>query len=90
MKEAQTKTIADATLVDYQNNLITIASTTALPPGSRVQFQLNIDPQLNGQALLGKVVSIRPSNRDRFILGIRLNSIKREQRLALQAKRISG
>jgi len=86
MKDPQTKTIADATLVDFSNNLITIIASQALPPGSRVQFQVDVNSQLSPVSLSGKVVSVRRSDKGNFILSIRLHSLTREQSLALRAK----
>ncbi len=86
MSHPQTRTIEHATLLDFQKDLITITTSTALPPGSRVQFNLDVESHLEPVSLLGKVVSIRPSDKGRFTLGIRLHSLTREQSLALSGK----
>jgi hypothetical protein len=78
------KSIVDPVLIDFRENLLTISSKAALPPGSRVEFDLPVKSGAAAVPIKGKVISIAPLSSDAYRLVIRLHSLTREQRATLE------
>jgi len=76
------KNIIDPVMVEFKDDKITIISSTALPPGSRVEFEL-AEPLVK---LQGKVLTITSEQENTFRYKIRLHTLTRDQRLSLSEK----
>ena len=76
---APKKTISNPIPIKLLGNRLTLTSPAAFPPGSLVQFELNVSTYPEPMKLLGKIISIVPGDSDCFRIVVRLHNLTREQ-----------
>jgi len=69
-------------LLDYHDGVAAVLCDDALPPGSRVRLVLS--PDLGAPPPSGKISGMRRSPDGTMVVTVRLNSLSREQRDALE------
>jgi hypothetical protein len=72
-------------LVALRADLITVTSETALPPGSRVRFELLPAEPAERLALAGKIVGLERRDDGTYAVSVRLHSLTRQERVQLVA-----
>ena len=79
------RTISIREVIAFRGDLIEVAAETALPPGSRVRLVLLETAAQQELTLAGKVVGIERAGAGGYALRVRLHSLPRDQREALEA-----
>lgn len=85
-KNATTRPLGDARFVDFHNDVVTIETTQALPPGSRISFFLSMENLPQPLHLHGKVARVEPVSEVTSRLVVRLHSLTKDQRTTLSNK----
>lgn len=85
-KNANTRTLADARFVDFKNDVLSVETTQALPPGSRISFFLSLEDLPHPLHLHGKVTRVEPGPEGTSRLIVRLHSLTKDQRTTLSNK----
>lgn len=81
----QARAIRVLELVALRADLITVTSDTALPPGSRVRFELPLVEPGDRLALAGKIVGLERRDGGTYAVSVRLHSLPRRERALLSA-----
>ncbi len=86
-KNPHTRPLCGAHFVDFENDVLTVESAHALPPGSRISLSLSLVSSSEPLALHGKVLRVEPPRAQGLPrLVVRLHSLTKEQRAALSQK----
>jgi hypothetical protein len=83
--DPHTRSILVLELVALHADLITVASEAALPPGSRVCFELPLVEPADRLALAGKIVGLERRDNGTYAVSVRLHSLPRRERALLEA-----
>jgi hypothetical protein len=69
--------------IGFKNDILTVVATAPTPPGSRLEFRLNLQQENKTVNVFGKIVTVRQLREGEFEMGIRLHTLGREERTAL-------
>ncbi len=78
-------TIKQPVFYGYKGDMLTVISDTPIPPGSRIDFPLNLKSADKAIPVRGKIVASVPIAGG-FRITIRLNSLSREDRNSLTSE----
>jgi hypothetical protein len=68
----------------FKNEILTVIATAPMPPGSRMEFKLFLQRGNKTVNVFGKIVTVRQHKEGEFEMGIRLHTLGREERAALE------
>ncbi len=83
MTNANTKTVENPIPKSLEGGILTIETKKPLPPGSRVNATIDIDPKKT-VGVEGKIISINAAGNS-FTVRIRLHSVTKQDETALVA-----
>jgi hypothetical protein len=80
----EARSLRVSALVGLVADLVTVHTTAPLPPGTRVRLALEVSDHAPPLAPVGKVVGLERLGPETFVVRVRLHSLSRGDRTALE------